>query len=109
MVGGMGQVPQKGDESDVFVITSISMMKDDEYFLELVQEKRLRKKSRKEIWEQRDNLYGDADDFSSPFFLGRFIPPLVLPLCANEFMKLNPRVGQVVKLQLTPVGPLAGP
>lgn len=91
-------------ENDVFVVIAISLMQNNGYLVELVQEKRLQKKSLKERWESHDNYYGDPDDLPSPFMSKMFLPPLNVPLTADEFARLNLRVGQLVRLAILPVG-----
>lgn len=91
-------------KNEGFLVRSISWVKDNEYLLELVPAKLLKKRTRKERWARHDEYYGDDEDLSPMFMLGRMAGPIMIPLSALEYGELSPRVGMQVRLQVTPVG-----
>ena len=93
-------------EDEPFVITTISLVGEDRYLVELVEKKRLKTKSRSEKWAARDSFCPgvDDDDNIPPFLLGRSMIPITLQISAAEFNRLQLRIGQEVSLQVVPVG-----
>ncbi len=93
----------KERDARTFVVLSISLVKPDEYLLELVQKSLLAKKTRRERWRAHDEYCGESEEIGSPF-LSRIPAPVFVPMCTSEFGDLDPHVGMEVKLQITPVG-----
>jgi len=93
-------------ENDPYVIVSISLAGENRFLLELVEKGRFKPKSRSERWAARDsNFSGLGEDESVPSFLfGRSLIPITLQVTADEFNRLQLRVGQEVALKVVPVG-----
>ena len=94
----------QNDSRQVFVVISLSLVRHDEYLVELVPKKRLERKDRKERWRSHDEYYADDEDGSSPLLYARMAPPVLIPLSAVEFGELDPRVGMEVRLRVEPAG-----
>ena len=88
----------------VFVVVSISLVRNDEYLVELVPKKRLERKDRRERWRSHDEYFGDEEDRGSPLLYARMTPPVLVPLSAVEFGDLDPHVGMEVRLRVEPTG-----
>lgn len=88
---------------EAFVVLSISLNRENGYLLELVPKSLLRKRTRKERWEEHDEYYGN-DEAYSPFMIRGGIAPICIPLSSVEFGELNPHVGMEVRLRVTPIG-----
>lgn len=104
----MGMNP-KGNlemESEVYVITTISLVSEERYLIELIEKHRLVPKGRREKWEQRDAYFSgvDDDDQVPSFLVGRAMIPLTVQVSAAEFTRLGLRIGQEVLLKVVPTG-----
>jgi hypothetical protein len=93
-------------ENEPYVITSISLVAQDKFLLELVEKSRLAPKGRREKWAERDSFYPgvDADDHVPSFLFGRSLVPITLQISAAEFNRLQLRIGQEVALNVVPIG-----
>ena len=103
----MSEQPSLNDKDpEPFVITSISLLSEGKFLVELVEKSRLSPKGRREKWAARDSYYPslDSDESVPTFLMGRSMIPITIQISAAEFARLQLHVGQEVLMCIVPVG-----